>query len=308
MPKPRLSFLFFFVVVAFLVAIVFLVVIPEGDLLLLLLSQSLLLSPLVSLLLLLGNPRLQPWVSRSRRKRALAPGVCLLRRIAATNSNYVQQGSRTLTPAFCNSAFNSRESVTPKWKMLAANAASALPRPNTSTKCPAVPAPPLAITGISTAELTIAVNSQSNPPRIPSVSIEVSKISPAPRSSASQAQSKTRRPVAFRPPLTKTSASSTEAPSFRRASIATITACAPKLPPISPINSGRAIADELILTLSAPASNTAAASSALRIPPPTVNGTNNAAAVRFTVSSSVPRPSWVAVISSSTISSAPAAA
>ena len=56
------------------------------------------------------------------------------------------------------------------------------------------------------------------------------------------------------------------------------TASAPKLPPISPINSGLAIALELILTLSAPASNTAAASSALRIPPPTVNGTNNAAA------------------------------
>ena len=52
----------------------------------------------------------------------------------------------------------------------------------------------------------------------------------------------TRIPVAFRPPLTNTSASSTEAPSTRRASIATITACAPKLPPISPINSGRAIA------------------------------------------------------------------
>jgi len=192
--------------------------------------------------------------------------------------------------------------------MLAASAASARPLPNTSTKCPAVPAPPLAITGICTALLTIAVSSQSKPPRIPSVSIEVSKISPAPRDSASRAQSKTRRPVAFRPPLTKTSASSTPASSTRRASIATITACAPKLPPISPINSGRAIADELILTLSAPASNTAAASSALRIPPPTVNGTNSAAAARFTVSNKVPRPSCVAVISNSTISSAPAAA
>ena len=94
----------------------------------------------------------------------------------------------------------------------------------------------------------------------------------------------------------------------RRASIATITACAPKLAPISPISSGRAIAAELIETLSAPASKTAAASSADRIPPPTVNGTNKFAAVRFTVSSSVPRPSCVAVISSNTISSAPAAA
>ena len=39
-----------------------------------------------------------------------------------------------------------------------------------------------------------------------------------------------------------------------------------------------------MLTLSAPASNTAAASSADRTPPPTVNGTNSVAAVRFTVS------------------------
>ena len=54
--------------------------------------------------------------------------------------------------------------------------------------------------------------------------------------------------------------------------MATITACAPKLAPISPISCGRAIAAELMLTLSAPASNTAAASSAVRTPPPTVNG------------------------------------
>ena len=95
------------------------------------------------------------------------------------------------------------------------------------------------------------------------------------------------------------------APAALRQSMATITACAPKLPPISPINSGLAMALELIDTLSAPASNTAEASSAERIPPPTVNGTNNPSAVRFTVSSSVPRPSCVAVMSSSTISSAP---
>jgi len=60
-----------------------------------------------------------------------------------------------------------------------------------------------------------------------------------------------------------------------------------------------------MLTLSAPALKTAAASSADRMPPPTVNGTNKDSAVRFTVSSNVPRPSCVAVISSKTISSAP---
>ena len=165
-------------------------------------------------------------------------------------------------------------SVTPKWKMLAASAASALPRPKTSAKCAAEPAPPLAITGICTASLTAAVSSQSKPSRIPSVSMLVSRISPAPRDSASRAHSTTRRPVGLRPPLTYTSASSTPfAP--RRASIATITACAPKLAPISPISSGRAIAAELMLTLSAPALKTAAASSAVRMPPPTVKGTKS---------------------------------
>ena len=54
----------------------------------------------------------------------------------------------------------------PKWKMLAASAASALP-PGTvaedSTKCAAEPAPPLAMTGICTASQTRAVSSQSKP-------------------------------------------------------------------------------------------------------------------------------------------------
>jgi hypothetical protein len=38
----------------------------------------------------------------------------LIRVFRANPWSSVQQGSRTLTPAFCNSAFNSRESVTPK--------------------------------------------------------------------------------------------------------------------------------------------------------------------------------------------------
>ena len=94
----------------------------------------------------------------------------------------------------------------------------------------------------------------------------------------------------------------------RRASMATTTACAPKLRPMASISVGSASAAELMLTLSAPASKTCSASSALRMPPPTQKGTKSSRAVRRTVSSSVWRPSWVAVMSSRTISSAPSRA
>src|SRR5437764_13199004 len=72
------------------------------------------------------------------------------------------------------------------------------------------------------------------------------------------------------------------------------------------ISEGSAIAAELMLILSAPASKIAPASCSVRTPPPTVNGTNNSFAVRFTVSINVERFSCVAVMSSNTTSSAPA--
>src|ERR1051325_2283802 len=90
--------------------------------------------------------------------------------------------------------------------------------------------------------------------------------------------------------------------------MATITACEPNRPAISLISSGLATAAELMLTLSAPASNILAASSSVRTPPPTVKGTNSSRAVRRTVSTRVLRLSEVAVMSSRTISSAPASA
>ena len=71
---------------------------------------------------------------------------------------------------------------------------------------------------------------------------------------------------------------------------------------------GSSAAAEFMLTLSAPASKTCAASLAERMPPPTQKGTKSSRAVRRTVSSSVCRPSCVAVMSSSTISSAPSRA
>src|SRR5258708_4394002 len=191
--------------------------------------------------------------------------------------------------------------------MEAARAASALPAEKTSTKCCALPAPPEAITGIETIPAMAAVSSQSKPMPVPSRSMEVSRISPAPRSSASRAQASAFLPVGLRPPATKTSAASA-GPAPRRASMATITACEPKRPAILPIRLGSATAAELMLILSAPASKTWAASSSVRMPPPTVKGTNISRAARRTVSVKVLRSSWVAVMSSSTISSAPASA
>ncbi len=97
-------------------------------------------------------------------------------------------------PARCSSAFSSRESVTPKWKMLAASAASALPRPKTSRSAPPARAPAgddRNLHGLADRRGQLAVEAA----RMPSVSMLVSRISPAPRSSASRAHSTTRRPV-----------------------------------------------------------------------------------------------------------------
>ena len=53
----------------------------------------------------------------------------------------------------------------------------------------------------------------------------------------------------------------------------------------------------MIDTLSAPARSSARMSASLRTPPPTVSGMKQASAVRLTTSSSVPRASWLAVMS-----------
>ena len=69
----------------------------------------------------------------------------------------------------------------------------------------------------------------------------------------------------------------------------------------------RRCADELIETLSAPASSTACASSTERIPPPIVNGMKTLSAVRRARCTIVSRCSWDAVMSRNTSSSAPSA-
>src|SRR3954452_4507626 len=75
----------------------------------------------------------------------------------------------------------------------------------------------------------------------------------------------------------------------------------------SPISSGRATAAEFTDTLSEPASSTACASCALRIPPPIVNGMKTSFAVRRARSTIVSRFSCEAVMSRKTISSPPSA-
>src|SRR5665213_4180592 len=85
----------------------------------------------------------------------------------------VQHGNLIGTPAAATSALRARESVMPKWKMLAARAASALPARKTSAKCAAEPAPPEAMTGIWTAWETRRVSSQSKPFLMPSVSLSL---------------------------------------------------------------------------------------------------------------------------------------
>ena len=69
--------------------------------------------------------------------------------------------------------------------------------------------------------------------------------------------------------------------------------------------SGSRQAAELIDTLSLPALSRARMSSRVRMPPPTVRGMNTTSAVRRTTSSMISRPSWLAVISRKTNSSAP---
>ena len=119
------------------------------------------------------------------------------------------------------------------------------------------------MTGMLTASLTAAVSSQSKPVRVPSQFIEVSRISPAPRDFGFARPLDGAASGQFAPALHKDLRLAHRVGGFgsRRASMATTTACAPKLRPMASIKFGSAIAAEFTLTLSAPASKTCAASS-----------------------------------------------
>ena len=88
----------------------------------------------------------------------------------------------------------------PKWKMLAASAASALPSSRASRTCSSSPAPPLAMTGIPVASDTSRVYSRSYPSWRPSASMLVTSSSPAPSSAARLAHFTASIPVRLRPP------------------------------------------------------------------------------------------------------------
>ena len=83
----------------------------------------------------------------------------------------------------------------------------------------------------------------------------------------------------------------------RFTSTATTSAWAPAMAESRSTRPGSFTADELTLTLSAPARSSATKSASARTPPPTVSGAKTRAAVRLTRSSSVPRFSSVAAMS-----------
>jgi hypothetical protein len=104
----------FLVAVAFVVAVAFLVVIPVGDLLLPLSLLFLFVIPegicflLLLLRLLLGSPRLQPWIShQSKKKKGLQPLGCVLQTIP-TSENPVNPHT-ALTPS---------TPTTSKWQLI----------------------------------------------------------------------------------------------------------------------------------------------------------------------------------------------
>src|SRR5260221_3257223 len=113
--------------------------------------------------------------------------------------------SRTSMPCVFMCAFASRTVNSPKWKMLAASTASALPSSTPCARCSRLPTPPEAITGTLTASDTARVRPTSKPARVPSRSMLVKRISPAPVSTMRFAHCTASSPVARRPPCVKTS-------------------------------------------------------------------------------------------------------
>src|SRR5207249_6673229 len=68
------------------------------------------------------------------------------------------RGGRTGTPAAASARLASGMRIVPKWKMLAAIAASAPPSTSAARRCSMLPAPPLATTGTLTASAMARVN------------------------------------------------------------------------------------------------------------------------------------------------------
>ncbi len=175
-------------------------------------------------------------------------------------------------------------------------------------KSAAPPAPPLAISGTSTAARTAPMSSRSNPAVVPSASMEFSRISPTPSRTPRRAQSTASSPVPRWPPCVVTSNPDAQpAAAVRRASTDSTMHCEPNSRAASGSRSGRAIAAVFSDTLSAPARSSRFTSPVLRTPPPTVSGMNTCSAVRRTTSYLVSRSPLDAVMSRKVSSSAPSA-
>ena len=112
---------------------------------------------------------------------------------------------RTGTPASAMAALTAPIEWMSRWKIEAARTASACPCVTAATMSAGEPAPPEAMTGTLTRDVTARSSARSKPPWVPSRSIEVSSTSPAPSSTARSIQARPSRPVGSRPPCTTTS-------------------------------------------------------------------------------------------------------
>src|SRR5690606_12964409 len=107
---------------------------------------------------------------------------------AVVHTRTLAEDQRTGWPAARRACLTAPMVSSPKWNTLAASTASA-PASTAGGKCSTAPAPPEAISGISTTARTAAISSRSNPALVPSASIELSRISPAPSAAPRRAQS-----------------------------------------------------------------------------------------------------------------------
>ncbi len=87
---------------------------------------------------------------------------------------------RTGTPASAMAAFTAAMEWMSRWKIEAARTASAPPSVTAATMSAGEPAPPEAMTGTPTRDLTARRRARSKPPWVPSRSIDVSSTSPGP--------------------------------------------------------------------------------------------------------------------------------
>eukprot|EP01022_Parablepharisma_sp_SALTPOND_P016322 TRINITY_DN2380_c0_g1_i1.p1 TRINITY_DN2380_c0_g1~~TRINITY_DN2380_c0_g1_i1.p1 ORF type:complete len:563 (-),score=94.78 TRINITY_DN2380_c0_g1_i1:1050-2738(-) len=195
----------------------------------------------------------------------------------------------------------------PQCTMEAMSAAEALPLVSASAMCCGLPAPPEAMTGMDTFSTMSRVRSSSQPSLVPSASMELRQISPAPRDSPFLAHSTASRPVYLRPPCTTISQPEGICSDFSTCftSMPKTTHWDPNAAAPSLMTSGFFTAPELTLTFSAPARSTARMSSRVLMPPPTEKGMKILEATSLTTSRKMLRPSWEAVMSQNTISSAP---